>query len=192
MYLIVGLGNPEPEYSRTRHNMGFDVINKLAKKCEIEITRTKYNAVYGSGIIENEKVILIKPQTYMNLSGEAIKPFMDFYKILPENVLVIYDDMDTDVGAIRIRQKGGAGSHNGMKSVVEHLGTENFPKIRVGIGRPKDTDFDRINYVIGQIQDEEYEVLSKAQDKAVDAVISYIKNGIDNTMNKFNVGEKQK
>lgn len=186
MYLIVGLGNPEPEYSRTRHNMGFDVINKLAKKCEIEITRSKYNAFYGSGIIENEKVILIKPQTYMNLSGQAIKPFMDFYKIQPENVMIIYDDMDTDEGLIRIRQKGGAGSHNGMKSVVQELGTQNFPRIRVGIGRPDDDDFDRINYVIGQIQDNEYETLSKAQDKAVDAVISYIKNGIENTMNNFN------
>ena len=191
MYLIVGLGNPEPEYSKTRHNMGFDVINKIAKKSEIEITRTKYNAIYGSGIIENEKVILIKPQTYMNLSGESIKIFMDFYKISPENVLVIYDDMDTEIGTIRIRQKGGAGSHNGMKSVVNHLGTEDFPKIRVGIGRPQDTDFDRINYVIGQIQDEEYEVLSKAQDKAVEAVISYIKNGIEYTMNRFNVKEEK-
>ena len=107
MYLIVGLGNPEPEYSNTRHNMGLDVINQLAKKYEIDLSRTKYNGIYGSGIIEEQKVILLKPQTFMNLSGQAIKPFMDFYKIPVENVLVIYDDMDVEVGCIKIRKKGG-------------------------------------------------------------------------------------
>lgn len=107
MYLIVGLGNPEPEYSRTRHNMGFDVINELAKRQEIELTRTKFNGTYGSGMIENEKIILLKPQTFMNLSGQCIKPFIDFYKIPIENVLVIYDDMDVEVGAIKLRKKGG-------------------------------------------------------------------------------------
>ena len=116
MYLIVGLGNPEEEYSHTRHNMGFDVINKIAKEYEIEVTRTKFNGLYGSGIIEDEKVILLKPQTYMNLSGECIKPFLDFYKLSPENLIVIYDDIDTMPGTIRIRKKGGPGTHNGMKS----------------------------------------------------------------------------
>lgn len=107
MYLIVGLGNPEPEYSNTRHNMGFDVINKLAQKCEIALTRTKFEGIYGSGMIEEQKVILLKPQTFMNLSGKSIKPFMDFYKIPIENVLVIYDDMDVEIGNIKIRKKGG-------------------------------------------------------------------------------------
>lgn len=107
MYLIVGLGNPEPEYSKTRHNMGFDVINKIAKEYEIEITRTKFNGLYGSGSIEGEKVILLKPQTFMNLSGQSIKPFIDFYKIPIQNVLVIYDDMDVETGKIKVRKKGG-------------------------------------------------------------------------------------
>lgn len=185
MYLIVGLGNPEPEYSRTRHNMGFDVINKIAKKYEIELTRTNYNAIYGTGIIEGEKVILVKPQTFMNLSGEAVEKYVHFYKIPFENIMVVYDDMDTEIGSIRIRAKGGAGSHNGMKSMIAELGTENFPRIRVGIGRPKD-EFDRIDYVIGQITDEEYMNLQIGQDKAAEAVVYYIKYGIDNVMNNFN------
>lgn len=185
MYLIIGLGNPEPEYSRTRHNMGFDVINRLAKKYEIELSRSNYQAIFGSGIIEGEKVILVKPQTFMNASGESIKKYVDFYKIPLEKVLVIYDDMDTDVGKIRVRAKGGAGSHNGMKSVVEELGKEDFPRIRVGIGRPKD-EFDRIDYVIGVIPDEEYVELQEGQEKAVGATIYYILHGIDEAMNHFN------
>ena len=107
MYLIVGLGNPEPEYSHTRHNMGFDVINEIAKRQEIELSRTKYNGIYGSGIVEEEKIILLKPQTFMNLSGQCVKPFMDFYKIPIENVIVIYDDMDVEAGSIKLRKKGG-------------------------------------------------------------------------------------
>lgn len=185
MYLIVGLGNPEPEYSMTRHNMGFDVINKIARKYEIDLSKVNYQALYGSGIIEGEKVILIKPQTYMNSSGEAVKKYIDFYKVPLENVLVIYDDMDTDVGTIRVRAKGGAGSHNGMKSVVQELRTENFPRIRVGIGKPQD-EFDRINYVIGRIPDIEYIQLQNGIEKAADATLCYIKKGIDNAMNQFN------
>ena len=185
MYLIVGLGNPEPEYSKTRHNMGFDVINSLAKKYEIELSRSNYQAIFGSGIIEGEKVILVKPQTFMNASGKAIKKYVDFYKIPLERVLVIYDDMDTNVGKIRVRAKGGAGSHNGMKSVVQELGKEDFPRIRVGIGRPKE-EFDRIDYVIGAIPDEEYVELQEGQEKAVGATIYYILHGIDEAMNHFN------
>lgn len=185
MYLIVGLGNPEPEYSKTRHNMGFDVINKLAKKYEIEITKSKYNALYGSGIIENEKVILVKPQTYMNLSGEAVKKYVDFYKIPLKNLMVIYDDMDTAISKIRVRAGGGPGSHNGMKSMTGELASDTFPRIRVGIGRPEN-EFDRIDYVIGNIPEDEYEKLQEAQNKAVEAIICYIKNGIDSAMNIFN------
>lgn len=185
MYLIIGLGNPEPEYSKTRHNMGFDVINKIAQKYEIDLSRTNFNAIYGNGIIEGEKVILIKPQTYMNLSGEAVKKYVDFYKVPLENIFVIYDDMDTEIGSIRVRAKGGAGSHNGMKSMINELKSEDFPRIRVGIGRPQN-DYDRIDYVIGNIPEEEYEKLEVAQKKAVEATIYYLKNGIDNVMNQFN------
>lgn len=185
MYLIVGLGNPEPEYSRTRHNMGFDVINKIAKKYDIDLGRSKFNAIFGSGIIEGQKVMLIKPQTFMNSSGESVKEYVDFYKVPLENVIVIYDDMDTDISTIRVRAKGGAGSHNGMKSMVEKLGSQNFPRVRVGVGRP-DNEFDRIDYVIGQISEEEYIKLQEGEDKAADAVVYYLNNGIDNTMNIYN------
>lgn len=186
MYIIVGLGNPEPEYANTRHNMGFDVINKLARKNDISLNKTKYNAIYGTGIIKNEKVILIKPQTFMNNSGESVVEFVRFYKEPLEKVIVVYDDMDTDVGKIRVRAKGGPGSHNGMKSLVHELKSEDFPRIRVGIGKPKN-EFDRIDYVIGRIPNEEYIVLQEGEDLAVDAVEYWIENGIDNTMNVYNV-----
>lgn len=185
MYIIVGLGNPEPEYSNTRHNMGFDVINKIAQKNDISMNRTKFNAIYGTGVIENEKVILIKPQTFMNNSGEAVAEFVKFYKEPLQNLLVIYDDMDTDIGKIRVRAKGGPGSHNGMKSLVHELKSDDFPRIRVGIGRPQD-EFDRIDYVIGKIPDEEYIMLQQGEDLAAEAAQYWSKHGIDNTMNVYN------
>lgn len=185
MYLIVGLGNPEPEYSKTRHNMGFDVINKISEKYEIELTRTKFNGLYGSGEIEGEKVILLKPQTFMNLSGQSIKPFMDFYKISLDNVLVIYDDMDIEVGFMKLRKKGGAGTHNGAKSVVHELASEDFPRIRVGIGKPVD-EYDAIDYVIGKLDEETYKKLEEGIKKAAQAAVEFIKSGIDIAMNKYN------
>ena len=137
MYLIIGLGNPEEEYSNTRHNMGFDTINTLAKKHNIEVTKKKFKGLVGTGIIENEKVLLLKPQTYMNLSGDSLIEAMDYYNLDTQDLIVIYDDMDIEKGVIKIRKKGGPGSHNGMKSVIENLQTTDFTRIRVGIGRPK-------------------------------------------------------
>lgn len=186
MYIIVGLGNPEPQYSRTRHNMGFDVINKLAEKNDIKLNKTKFNAIYGTGSINGEKVILVKPQTFMNLSGDSVVQFVNFYKIPLQNLIIIYDDMDTDISKIRIRAKGGPGSHNGMKSIVYRLDTEDFARIRVGIGKPK-TEFDRANYVIGHIPDEEYVELQEGEELAVEAVEYWLTKGIDNAMNKYNV-----
>lgn len=186
MYIIVGLGNPEPEYANTRHNMGFDVINKIANKYGIELNKTKFSSICGTGMIEGKKVILIKPQTFMNNSGEAVVEFVHFYKESLENVLVVYDDMDTDIGKIRVRAKGGPGSHNGMKSLVHELKSEDFPRIRVGIGKPVN-EFDRINYVIGRIPNEEYVMLQEGEELAAEAVIYWVENGIDNTMNKYNV-----
>lgn len=185
MYLVVGLGNPEEDYSKTRHNMGFNVVNKIAKKYGIEINKKKFDSLYGEGMIENEKVILLKPQTYMNLSGKAIIQVVNFYKIPLENICVIYDDMDIEKGQIKIRKKGGAGSHNGMKSVVAELNSEAFARIRVGIGNPKFKD-DSINYVIGAIPEEEVKVLDEGTTKAAEAMIAILKDGIDNAMNKFN------
>lgn len=185
MYLVVGLGNPEEEYSNTRHNMGFDVINKLAKKYEIEVNRTKFNSIYGNGIIQGQKVMLIKPQTYMNLSGQAIKEFYNFYKISIEELIVIYDDMDVEKGSIKIRKKGGPGSHNGMKSIVNELNNENFARVRVGIGKPIYAE-ERINYVIGQLTKEEANILEDGVNKATDAIYEILKNGIDVAMNRYN------
>ena len=185
MYLIVGLGNPESEYAHTRHNMGFDTINELAKNNNINITKTKFKALYETGIIQNEKVILLKPQTYMNLSGEAIKEARDFYSVKPEEIIVIYDDIDIEKGKIKLRKKGGPGSHNGMKSVVQELNTTDFIRIRVGIGQPEFKS-DMINYVIGKVPEEEQKILQQGTKKAAEAIEEILKNGIDIAMNKFN------
>ena len=185
MYLIVGLGNPEEDYGKTRHNMGFNVINKLAEQYSIEINKKKFKGLIGKGEIEGESVILLKPQTYMNLSGESIKEVIDFYKIETDKLLIIYDDMDIDIGQIKLRKKGGAGTHNGMKSVISCLNSEEFPRIRIGIGKPEDKS-DMISYVLGYIPENEVKELDKATTNAKDAVIDFIITGIDNTMNKYN------
>ena len=185
MYLIVGLGNPEPEYSKTRHNMGFDVINKLSNKYEINVNKSKWKGLVGTGIIENEKIILLKPQTFMNLSGESIREVMDFYNLENKDIIIIYDDMDIEKGEIKVRKTGGPGSHNGMKSVIENLPNNRFKRVRVGIGKPENKS-DMINYVIGKVSDEEQEILDKGTEKAKEAVIEIIKNGVDSAMNKFN------
>ena len=185
MYLIVGLGNPEPEYSKTRHNMGFDVVNKLAKEYKIEVNNKKFKGLFGKGLIEGEKVILLKPQTFMNLSGESIREVINFYNLENDDIIVIYDDIDVEKGEIKVRKTGGPGSHNGMKSVIENLPNNKFKRVRVGIGQPLYKN-DMINYVIGKVDDEELEVLDKGTEKAKEAVIEIIKNGIDNAMNKFN------
>jgi PTH1 family peptidyl-tRNA hydrolase len=185
MYLIVGLGNPEKDYSNTRHNMGFNTINKLANQYKIEVTKSKFKGLYGSGIIEGEKVILLKPQTFMNSSGESIKEIIQFYKIEMEQLIIIYDDIDIEPGIIKLRKAGGPGTHNGMKSVVDELNTQNFKRVRVGIGMPNEKA-NLIEYVIGAIPDEDKEKLDKGTDLAKDAVIEIIKNGIDIAMNKFN------
>lgn len=185
MYLIVGLGNPEKEYANTRHNMGFNVINKIAEEYKIEVTNNKYEALFWMGEIEGEKIILLKPQTFMNESGRSVIKFRNFYKIPEENVLVIYDDIDLEPAKIRIRKKGSPGTHNGMKSVTQNLGTNNFPRVRVGIGSPVYKD-DLINYVIGKISKEEAVKLDEGVEKAKNAVIEIIKNGVDVAMNKYN------
>ena len=185
MYLIVGLGNPEPEYSYTRHNMGFDTINKISEKYSIKVEKKGFDSLYGTGMIENEKVILCKPQTFMNLSGEAIIKFINFYKLDISKVIVIYDDIDLSVGTVKVRKKGGAGTHNGMKSVIENLGTTEFPHVRIGTGKPIEKE-NLIEYVISKLPKEEYESLKDAIDTGAEAVSQIIKNGIDNSMNNIN------
>ena len=190
MYLIVGLGNPENEYASTRHNMGFCTINKLAKEYNIEVTKSKFNSLYGTGIIEGEKVVLLKPQTYMNSSGEAVIDFMDFYKLDLENLIIIYDDIEIEKGQIRIRKKGSSGNHNGMKSVISMLQSEEFTRIRIGIGKPEHSN-DMINYVIGKITEEEKEKLEPGIEKAKLATIEILKSGVDIAMNKYNLKTKK-
>ena len=185
MYLIVGLGNPEEEYSNTRHNMGFDVINKISEEYQIQVTKNKFKGLYGKGTIENQEVILLKPQTYMNLSGESIQEISQFYKIKPENMIIIYDDIDIEPGIIKLRKKGGPGTHNGMKSVITCLNTQEFPRIRIGIGKPQNNQ-DLINYVIGKIPKEDFQELEKGKEKAKEAVKEILKTNIDTAMNKFN------
>lgn len=185
MYLIVGLGNPEEEYSKTRHNMGFNTINKISQQYNIEVKQNKFQALYGSGMIEKEKVILLKPQTYMNLSGNSVKEVVDFYKIEKEKILVIYDDMDIEPGKIKIRKKGSAGGHNGMKSIIQMIGTEEFPRIRVGIGQPI-IKLAMIDYVIGYVPEKELTILEEGIEKAEKAIEEILKHGINYAMNKFN------
>ena len=185
MYLIVGLGNPEEEYSRTRHNMGFDTINEIAEKWNIKVNKNKFNSLYGAGEIEGEKVILLKPQTYMNSSGIAVRNFMNFYKIPSENIFVIFDDLDIEAGTIKIRKSGGPGTHNGMKSVVSEINTEKFPRIRIGIGMPEYKN-DLLNYILTRIPDDEYAILKTAISKAAEAIPIMIKYGIDKAMNQYN------
>lgn len=185
MYLIVGLGNPEEEYNHTRHNMGFHVINQLAQKYDIRMNRKKFEGIYGDGKIEEEKVILLKPQTYMNASGKSIIQFMHFYKLQPENVIVVYDDMDVEPGKIKIRKKGGPGSHNGMKSVIHEIQSQEVPRIRVGIGRPEEQN-QMIEYVIGEITSEEEKKLEEGVEKAREAIGDILEIGIDKAMNQYN------
>ena len=185
MFLIAGLGNPEEDYSNTRHNMGFDTINKLAKQYKIEVNKNKFKGLYGIGNIENQKVVLLKPQTFMNLSGESIKEAIDFYKIQKENIIIIYDDMDVKPGTIKIRKIGGPGSHNGMKSVIQNIKDKEFTRIRIGIGKPENKS-DMIKYVIGNVSESDKKILDEAATIAKDAVIEILENGVDKAMNKYN------
>ena len=177
--------NPENEYANTRHNMGFNTINKIAEEYKLEVKEKKFDGLFWMGLIENEKVILLKPQTYMNESGKSVVKFKNFYKIPDEQTIIIYDDIDLEPAKLRIRKKGDSGTHNGMKSVTECLGTKNFPRVRIGIGTPEYKD-DLVNYVIGKIPKEELKILDEGAKKAKDAVIEIIKNGIDSAMNKYN------
>ena len=183
MFLIVGLGNPGREYENTRHNIGFKVIDNIASEYNIDINRQKFKGIYGEGFIENEKVILLKPTTYMNLSGESIREVIDFYKLSNEEVIVIYDDISLNVGILRIRDKGSAGGHNGIKSIIAHLGTDVFPRIKVGVGQP---NVDLVKYVLGNFTKEEMEVLEESIDAATKAVREMVKNNTTAAMNKFN------
>ena len=173
MYLIVGLGNPEPQYSNTRHNMGFDAINCLAKQAKIDINRTKFNALYGTGTIAGEKVVLLKPQTYMNLSGDSVSELVKFYKIESKDLIVVYDDYDISVGSVRIRKDGSAGTHNGMRDIIAKLGNSNFPRIRIGFKPLKDMQIPLINYVLSGISAEDKPIFEQTLTLSANALYEF-------------------
>lgn len=183
MFLIVGLGNPGKEYEGTRHNIGFETIDYLSKKYNIDVNRTKFKGVFGEGFINNKKVVLLKPSTYMNLSGESIREAINFYKLESEEVLVIYDDISLEVGKIRIREKGSAGGHNGIKSIIANMSTDVFPRIKIGVGQPKG---DLVSHVLGKFSQEEINDLNEVIEASSEAVEIIVKDGTKEAMNKLN------
>lgn len=186
MYLIAGLGNPGREYDMTRHNIGFEVIDYMADRYSVKLNKLKFKAVYGETKISGEKVYLVKPQTYMNLSGESIAEFWRFFKIPLENIIIINDDIDIEAGKLRIRSKGSAGTHNGLKSIIYHFGADVFPRIRVGVGAPKHKDYNLADYVLGRFTKEEIPLMEQAIIHAADAAETIITSGVNAAMNRFN------
>lgn len=186
MYIIVGLGNPGKEYAHTRHNVGFETIDILADRMGIEVEEKKHKGLCGKGILAGQKVILLKPQTYMNLSGDSVGEMTQFYKIPPEHIIVINDDISLDVGRIRVRPKGSAGGHNGLKSIIYRLNSDTFPRVKMGVGAPKHEDYDLADFVLGRFTKEEIPVMEDAIVKAEKAVAEIIKNGVQSAMNKYN------
>lgn len=186
MYIIVGLGNPGKKYENTRHNVGFAVIDKLAKDCDIKINESKHQAKLGKGMIGIEKVVLAKPQTYMNLSGLSVRSLMDFYKIDPTSeLIVISDDIALPTGQLRIRKSGSAGGHNGLKSIIANVGTDGFMRIRVGVGDKKEGS-DLADHVLGHFNKSDKEIIELAAENAAEAIQMILSDGVDNAMNKFN------
>ena len=190
MFIIAGLGNPTLQYEGTRHNVGFDVIDMLADRYNISVDGRKGRELVGKGIIEGQKVLLVKPQTYMNLSGESLRELVNYYKIDEEHeLLVIYDDISLDVGQLRIRKKGSAGGHNGIKNIISHLGHDTFMRIKVGVGE-KPQGYDLAAYVLGHFDKKDQEVMQQAFADAADAVVMMMNDSADAAMNHFN-GKKQ-
>lgn len=185
MYLIVGLGNPTSKYAGTRHNIGFSVITELSDHYQIRMNCNEHKAICGKGYIEGQKVLLMEPQTYMNLSGEAVKSAMDFYKLTNEDLIVIYDDISLDVGQLRLRKKGSAGGHNGIKNIIAHLGSDEFMRIKVGVGN-KPAEWDLADYVLARFPNEELEAVRESIERARKACTSIMTDGIDIAMNQYN------
>ncbi len=188
--MIVGLGNPGPRYARNRHNVGFQIVDELAAKHGLSFEKRQFKALIASGVIDGQRVLLVKPQTYMNLSGEAVQPLTHYYKIDLPDLMVVFDDMDLPLGVIRLRPFGGAGGHNGMKSIIQRLGSNRFPRLRVGIDRPSGR-MDPAAYVLQDFSPEEEEIMVQVRDRAVRALETWLTEGIDAAMNTFNRPETQ-
>ncbi len=186
MYIIAGLGNPGREYDMTRHNIGFEVIDYIADEYGVKVNKLKFKGLFGECRIGSDKVYLIKPQTYMNLSGECIRDFASFYKIQPENIIIISDDISLPAGKLRIRQKGSAGGHNGLKSIIYQLQSDNFPRVRIGVGAPSHEDYDLADFVLGKFTKEEITVLEDVIIRAKKAIEEIVKKDVSSAMNRYN------
>lgn len=186
MYIIAGLGNPGREYAGTRHNTGFNVVTRIADEYKIPMTSGEHKALCGKGFINGNKVLLAMPQTYMNLSGESIRSLVNYYKIDPEEeLMIIYDDVSMDIGRLRMRKKGSAGGHNGIKNIIAELGTDVFPRMKIGVGK-KPEKWDLIDYVLGRFSDEENKLMRDMLTKGCEACRDFILYGIDEAMNRYN------
>lgn len=185
-WIVAFLGNPESKYQKTRHNAGFMAGDALERERKIKINKLKFHAMTGLGKLGGEKVFFMRPQTYMNLSGDAVAPAAAFYKIPPERIIVVFDDMALPTGKIRVKRSGSAGGHNGIKSLIARLGTDKFPRVKIGVGSPPNPEYDVISWVIGKISDGEYKVISEAAARAVEVAEEIIINGVDSAMNKYN------
>ena len=183
MFLIVGLGNPGKEYDGTRHNIGFEAVDYIAEKYNIELNREKFKGVFGEGFINNKKVILLKPTTYMNLSGESVREIVNFYKISNEEIIVMYDDISLPIGKMRIREKGSHGGHNGIRNIILNLSTDVFPRVKIGVGAPKGN---LVSHVLGKFSDEENIILKETVEAAAKAVEIIISDDTKEAMNKYN------
>lgn len=185
-WLLVGLGNPGSKYESTRHNMGFLAVDGLARRKGFRFNKLRFRAWTAEWMVNGEKVLVMKPQTYMNLSGESVGEAARFYKVPADHVLVISDDVSLPVGKLRIRKSGSAGGHNGLKNIIQHLGTDAFPRIKVGVGMPEHPDHEMIDWVIGKPQGEEAKTLRAALDRAAEAALCIVDEGADRAMNRFN------
>lgn len=190
MYIIVGLGNPDRQYQNTRHNIGFDVIDVIADKNNITVKERKHKALIGKGFVGGQKAVLVKPQTYMNLSGESVREVIDFYKADEKSeLIVVSDDISLDVGQIRIRKKGSAGGHNGLKNIILHLGHDEFQRVKMGVGQ-KPEGYDLVDYVLGHFPKEEREIMDESAKRAADAIEVMIAEGADAAMNMYNSAKR--
>lgn len=189
LYVIVGLGNPGKQYDKTKHNIGFDIIDNIADKYKINVSKFKHKALVGSGTINGQSVMLVKPQTFMNLSGECVREIVNFYKVPQENFIVIYDDISLPLSRIRMREKGSHGGHNGIKNIINLMGTDIFPRIKVGVNE-KPKDWDLADYVLSKFTDDELPMVEMGKEKAVEGLEIFLEEGLQSAMNKMNPAEK--
>lgn len=185
LFIIAGLGNPGSRFDNTRHNIGFEAVDRLSEKYGIKITKLKFKALYGDGVIEGKRVLLVKPQTFMNLSGDSLREIIEWYKIPMDNLLVIYDDIDLPVSKIRIRPAGSAGTHNGMRSIVYQLQKDNFPRIKIGIGTPPE-GWDLADFVLSKFSLDDKKLMEESLKNTLEAIPLLLKSGINAAMNRYN------